>query len=319
VDRRNFLRLAASTPLVVPLAQVRDHFDVPLRRQLPPADLDHWQEVVADHAAAYATTPPARLLEAMTPDLTEISALANRYPHQRPLQVTAARACGLTGALHTDLEDAEAEDWLRTAAGYARLAEDAPMRTWVAMARAMDAYYTQRPRQVVRIADQARRSIGDGGGAALVQLTGLAARAHSAQGDADSAHDALESATELHAEVSTEDADTEFFGFPARQLTMYASSVYSHTGDDRAWDTQDEALEHFGDDPLSQTVILLERAEYVLERGDIDQAASIATNALDALNDDERIPLLLGQAHHLADRLDEHSPEAAADFRHHLT
>lgn len=155
-------------------------------------------------------------------------------------------------------------------------------------------------------------------GAAGVQLSGLAARAHAQQGNTVAARQELETATELFDRVATEDAEADFFGFPARQLTMYTSSVLSHIGDERAWDSQEEALELYDDDFLERTVILIERAHYLLDH-DLDHAAATAADAIADLDDQHRIPLLIDQAMNFADELSHHSPALAADYRSRIT
>ncbi|MEU0237702.1 helix-turn-helix transcriptional regulator [Nocardiopsis sp. NPDC006198] len=316
VHRRQFLTAAATTAAVVPLTDIRQILDAPLRRMLPASDLQHWSEVVDKHVTSYATTGPAHLIEALTPDLAEVSQLANRYPHQRDLQVITSRLCGLTGALHTDLDSSiEAQGWLRTAAGYARLADDAVMRTWLAMAGAMDAYYSHRPAETIRISTQAQESIGEAGGCALAQLLGLQARAHAIEGDRDAATEALHAARRVHEGAPVDDS---FFGFPEKQLVAYSASVLSHTGDPAAWDVQEQAIELHHDAPVDQAVLRLERADFQLLAGDVDASAQTATQAVQGLAASERIPLLLDQAYAYASRLEELSPEAASDYRSHL-
>ncbi|GAA3745057.1 hypothetical protein GCM10022205_34940 [Spinactinospora alkalitolerans] len=317
VDRRGFLGIAATTaPVVLPLGEVRQRLESPLKRLLPAADLEHWVSVADRHIAAYGTCTPADLLSALSEDLEEISALAGRYSHQRELQMVAARLCGLTGALHTDLDDdAEARDWLATAGGYARLADDASMRTWGAMAQAMLAYYGHRPAEVIAVAERARRGIGGDGGAARVQLTGLAARAHARLGDHDTARDALTAATELFSSVPDEEADDGFFGFPETQLSMYESSVLSLIGDPGAWSAQTTALDAYAGDPLSYSLILFDRARWQLRRGSVDDAAATAVTALADLRPAERLPLLLDQARALGGGIAERSPGTAEDYR----
>ncbi|WP_435109202.1 hypothetical protein [Nocardiopsis synnemataformans] len=317
VHRRQFLTTAASTAAVVPLADIRQILDAPLRRVLPTSDIQHWSAVVEGHVSSYGTTKPANLIEALTPDLAEVSQLAKRFPHQRDLQMITSRLCGLTGALHTDLDNStEAQGWLRTATGYAELADDAVMRTWSAMASAMDAYYAHRPAETVRISVKARESIGDEGGCALAQLVGLQARAHAFEGDKEAAAEALHAACDIHQSAPIDDG---FFGFPEKQMVAYSASVLSHTGDPSAWDVQDQAIELHQDAPLDLAVLRLERATFQLLTGDVDASAVTATDAVRKLDPSQRIPLFLDQASAYASRLEEHSPQAASTYRSHLT
>ncbi|GAB3724439.1 hypothetical protein [Nocardiopsis nanhaiensis] len=141
-----------------------------------------------------------------------------------------------------------------------------------------------------------------------------AARAHSQLGHTDAAHQELETDATLFEDVAAEDADAPFFGFPHRQVRMYTSSVLSHIGGEHAWDTQEEALDLYSHDFLEHTVILLERAHYLLDQ-DIDQAAETAADALLNLGAEHRLPLLVDQATAFGDELAEHSLAAANDYR----
>jgi hypothetical protein len=83
VERRQFLSLAAATPLLS-LDGTRSQMEAGLRRILPAADIDHWIDVASGHVAAYGAVPPATLLAGLHPDLDTIADLADRYPHQAP-------------------------------------------------------------------------------------------------------------------------------------------------------------------------------------------------------------------------------------------
>src|ERR1017187_3814799 len=119
------------------------------------------------------TLPPGTLLEQLAPDLSDLAALAGLYPQQRDLTRLAARLCGLTGALHTDLgDDRAARDWLHTATRYAAMSGDRATQHWIAMAQAMTATYAPAPARVLSIAGKAAAELGPGSSAAAAQLTG---------------------------------------------------------------------------------------------------------------------------------------------------
>ncbi len=120
------------------------------------------------------------------PDLADLADLTGGYPRERDLSLVAARLCGLTGALHTDLgNDRQASDWLHTAARYASLSGDTAQQYWAAVAQAMSALYGQQPGQVITIAGRARAGLGESACAPAAQLAGLTARAHAGGGRAD--------------------------------------------------------------------------------------------------------------------------------------
>ncbi|SDG75199.1 hypothetical protein SAMN05421505_107183 [Sinosporangium album] len=315
LERRQFLSLAAATPLIS-LEDTRSRMETGLRRVLPAADLEHWADVAAGHVAAYGTRPPGLLLTKLRPDLDEIAALAERYPHQTDLHLIASRLCGLVGALYTDLDfEREARDWLHTAGRYAHLSGDSTQRYWIAMAQAMTAFYGSAPARVIAITDRARATLGRTPSAPAAQLAGLAARAHAHLGAGDRAVAELDTAQTIFGKLTPGQTDEPFFGFPKAEMTMYSSQVLSRTGDARAWDEQDRALAAYpDDDPMDRPLILLDRARYVAGQGDSDQAAKIASDAITALPADLRVPLLVGQTRQVAALIARRSPHAATDL-----
>ncbi|GLZ09697.1 hypothetical protein Acsp03_71630 [Actinomadura sp. NBRC 104412] len=319
VERRNFLGLAAAAPLVVSLDSTRSRMDEGLRRVLPAQDLQHWWDATADHVAAYGTMPPTGLLKRLAPDLDSIAALAERYPHQRDLHLIASRLCGLTGALHTDLQqDRVARDWLHTANRYAELSGNTAQQYWVAMAQAMALMYapTPQPHRVVTIAERARNALGNASSASAAQLTGLAARAHAQLGRHAQAHTELHKARSIFDGLGDAQINEPFFGFPTQEMTMYSSQVLSRTGASTAWDEQNRALAGYAlDDPMDRPLILLDRARYVTGKGDADHAARIASDAIGAVPQQLRVPLLLTQVEDVASLIAQRSPQAANQLR----
>ncbi len=187
VNRRSFLVVAAA-PVLSHLDHVRRRMDADLRHVLPRPDADQWTVIADEHVAAYGALPPGRLLERLAPDLSDLADLVGQYPQQRELTRVASRLCGLTGALHTDLgDDRAARDWLHTAGRYAVMCGDVAAEYWVAMAQAMIVTYPPSPRRVLDIAARATGELGTRSVAGAAQLTGLAARAHAALGDASAA------------------------------------------------------------------------------------------------------------------------------------
>ncbi|WP_433177334.1 hypothetical protein [Actinoallomurus sp. CA-150999] len=315
VERRQFLSLAAATPLLG-LDGTRSRMEAGLRRVLPAADIDHWADVAAGHVAAYGTIPPATLLASLHPDLDEIAGLADRYPHQADLHLIASRLCGLVGALYTDLDqDREARDWLHTASRYADLSGDTTQRYWIAMAQAMTAFYGPAPQRVISIADRARATLGAAPSAPAAQLAGLTARTHALLGTADQARSELGIAHTIFDKLTAAQTNEPFFGFPAVEMTMYSSQVLSRTGDPHAWNEQTKALAGYpNDDPMDRPLILLDRARYVTEQGDPAQAAKIASDAISSVPNELRVPLLLNQTRQVAALIARRSPNAAAEL-----
>ncbi|WP_329522155.1 hypothetical protein [Spirillospora sp. NBC_01491] len=220
----------------------------------------------------------------MAPDLTDLADLARSYPRERDLNRTAARLCGLVGALHTDLgQDRPAREWLHTAAGYARHSGDLTQQYWTAMAQAMGAFYATRPNpaRVVQIAEDTRRDLGDATAAPAAQLAGLAARAHAAlPGHQQQARTALDHAQSLFDHLTPARPDERFWDFPEAEMLMYRSQVLTRIDSPDAWGAQENALAAYpGDDPMDRPLILLDRARHLAARQNADAAAHTATSA----------------------------------------
>ncbi|WP_067481817.1 helix-turn-helix domain-containing protein [Actinomadura hibisca] len=318
VDRRRFLSLAAATPLAVSLTDTRALMTADLRRQLPAADLEHWWDLTGTHAHAYGTTPPGALLARLDPDLAEIASLTKRYPHQRDLHLIASRLCGLTGALHTDLaQDRQAREWLYTASRYADLSGNTAQQYWVAMAEAMDAFYSRTPQRVIHIALRARHALGeDSPTPAAAQLAGLAARAHAQTGNVHAAHTELDKARVIFGNVASEQANEPWWGFPEREMTMYSSQVLSRTGHRDAWREQDKALAGYPTtDVMDRPLIFLDRARYLTGQNHPHEAAKVAADAITAIPARLRVPLLLSQVSDIADLIGTRSTTAASELQ----
>lgn len=316
VDRRGFLSVTAAVPVLFRLDQIRRRMDADLRHVLPTSEVDQWAQIAGQHEAAYGTIPPGTLLDRLTPDLSDLADLVGQYPQQRDLARLAARLCGLTGAVHTDLGDQRAaRDWLHTAGRYADMSGDLNTRYWVAMARAMTATYTPDPARVLAIAGQATAELGPCSGAAAAQLTGLAARAHATLGHTDAARTRLAAAERIADLLTTAQADEVFFGFPRREIAMYASQVLTATDDPAAWNAQTDALAGYpASDPMDRPLILLDRARHLARHDEPGQAASVAVTAITTLAPAQRVPLLITQARAVGKDITAVSPRIGSRY-----
>jgi transcriptional regulator with XRE-family HTH domain len=319
VDRRQFLQLAAAAPLIPALDETRRKMNADLRHVMPADELSRWSDIADANVAAYGQRPPAQLLASLQPDLADLADLTSGYPRERDLNLVAARLCGLTGALHTDLgNDRQASDWLHTAARYASLSGDTSQQYWVAVAQAMSALYGKQPSQVITIAARARTRLGDHPYAPAAQLAGLAARAHANAGHADEARAELGHAGQL---LGGSAPDSGFFGFPDRELLMYQSAVLTSIGDPAAPDAQAQALAAYpADDPMDRPLIRLDQARYLADQArDPHAAAQAALGAITDLPAPLRVPLLVAQARAVAPAISALSPHAAGRYNEELT
>lgn len=315
VNRRSFLTVVAS-PALFQLDQVRRRMDADLRRVLPPADTDQWTCIADEHAAAYGALPPGTLLEVLAPDLSDLAEVVGQYPQQRDLTRLAARMCGLTGALYTDLGDVRAaRDWLFRADRYAVMSGDLASQHWILMAQAMVATYPPMPRRVLAIAERAVGELDPHTCAATAQLTGLAARAHATLGDRKAARSALAVAERCADSLSVALADETFFGFPRRQMLMYTTQVLTATGDPAAWDASTNALASYPEsDPVDRPLILLCRARQLASTGQADHAARVAAAAITDLGPAWRVPLLASEARAVGKAISAASAQAGRQY-----
>jgi hypothetical protein len=313
VERRRFLQVTAAVPLLAQLDGIRRRMDSGLRHALPADETGRWNDIAAAHVADYGQRPPAQLLASLSPDLDELAGLTARYPRECDLSLIASRLCGLTGALHTDLEhDRAARDWLYTAARYANMSGDTTQQYWVAMAQAMSAFYGPNPLRAVAIAGKARATLGDVPCPPAAQLAGLAARAYARSGQPAAARAELRNAELLHDKTP---ADDGFFGFPGPELQMYRSQVLTLISDPAAWDAQTSALAAYPpDDPMDRPLIQLDRARYLAHRGDAEAGAQTALQAIADLPGPMRVPLLTAQATTLAADISQAAPAIARRY-----
>ena len=319
MDRRQFLQLAAAVPLIPALDETRRKMNADLRHVLPSDELSRWSDIADSHVAAYGQQPPAQLLTALQPDLSDLADLTSGYPRERDLSLVASRLCGLTGALHTDLgNDRQASDWLHTAARYAGLSADTAQQYWVAVAQALSALYGKQPGQVITIASRARTELGELACAPAAQLAGLTARAHARAGHAGAARAELDRAGQL---LGRSAPDGGFFGFPERELLMYLSAARTGIADPAAPDAQAQALAAYPDtDPMDRPLIRLDQARYLATQArDPHAAAQVAITAITDLPAALRVPLLVAQARAVAPAISVLSQQAAGRYHEELT
>lgn len=313
-NRRDLLNVAA--PVALQLDQIRRRMDTDLRHVLPSAETDEWARIVCQHVAAYGTLPPGTLLERLALDLSDLADLIGRYPQERDLARQASRLCGLVSALHTDLGDARAaRNWLYTGGRYAATSDDVASRYWIAMARAMTATYLHDPARVLAIARKAAGELGSHQGAAIAQLTGLAARAHAVLGDSRAARAQLTVAERLAEHLAPSEADEKFFGFPHREMVMYSSQVLTATDEPSAWNIQTDALSGYpASDHMDRPLILLDRARFLARHGEPDQASYVAATAITSLKPAWRVPLLINEARRVGKVITSVSPRSGSRY-----
>ncbi len=290
--------VAAATSVLSQLDQIRRRMDADLRHELPVADADKWVQIADQYVAAYGMVPPTELLERLAPDLADLAELVGQYPQQRDLTRLAARLCGLTGALNTDLgNNRAARDWLHTAGRYAAMSGDAATGYWVAMAQAMIAMYPLLPKQVLAIVSETTAKLGPHLCAGAAQLTGLAARAHGALSNAAAARAELGAAEALATGLSADQTNEDFFGFPRRAMLMYTSQVLMAIDDPAASAALDEALSCYPDnDPIDRPLILLDQARHLARHGHAEEAGEIVVTTITKLDPAWRVPLLATEA-----------------------
>ncbi|WP_131738634.1 hypothetical protein [Actinomadura roseirufa] len=99
--------------------------------------------------------------------------------------------------------------------------------------------------------------------------------------------------------------NTSAFGYNEAQLRFHEGSALTHLGDtDRAWDAQQCALALYpSSDFMDRTLTRLDRTLCLLRDGDSTGALEVATDALAALDDQQRQGIIDLRGHEVLDAL----------------
>ncbi|MGW6936865.1 helix-turn-helix domain-containing protein [Lentzea sp. NPDC054927] len=295
---------AAQEDLLGRLDQARLLVDQTLSKGLGSVErLGLIEERVGDRIDRYTHTPPTQVLAELMPDLLEVQELAeHRQPakvQERLSTVTAALGLLSADALMKLGEIDRARYWY----GTARLAADdttnGRLRAQVRAQEAMLPYYYGRLERTVSLAREAQAlSAGTVCGANALAAA-AEGRALARLGDSTGAERAMATAQRLVDQLDTPSSDAAF-EFNDKRLLLYLSGTLTYLGEfDRARHVQQEALERYRSDPtlvIDPALIKLDQAVGEAVHGDIDDACTLAVDALLNLPADHRTRIVLRRA-----------------------
>ncbi|WP_137815349.1 hypothetical protein [Gandjariella thermophila] len=177
-----------------------------------------------------------------------------QHPAQsRELHVVAGVVCGVLANASFDLGWLPAaETQARTAFLCAELAGNNALRAWIRGTQSLIAYWDDRPRDAVELAEDGWRYVPESG-TARVRLAAIAARAYARMREEAATEEALSRAERAREEVRAADDPGGMFAFPPAKQAMYAATARLWLGDEgnlaRAERLAGEAIELYVADP----------------------------------------------------------------------
>lgn len=252
-----------------------------------PHTLEQFRADLARIATTYTNRP-------VYPIFVELRALRNRafellegrqHPEQsRELHLVAGALCGMlaNASLHLGWLPA-AETQARTAFLCAELAGSNALRAWVRGTQSLVAYWDERPRVAVELAEDGWRYVPEAG-TARVRLASIEARAQARLRDQRAADNALARAEQARNEVRGADEPGGVFAFPVGKQSLYAATARLWLGDQHSYiDAERDAahaVELYEADPLEHRrlgelcLARLDLAAARLGRDDLDGAGA---------------------------------------------
>ncbi|GGQ83718.1 hypothetical protein [Couchioplanes azureus] len=244
-------------------------------------------------ARGYASTAPQTLLADLVDTRDgayQLLRLTRRPSDLAELYLIAGQVCGLAATTSWDLGDTAAADDLAAAAWtYAQLCNHATLRAWVRSVQATIAFWSHRPAEGLRVAEDGLRYAA---GASEVRLHAITARAWTMlPRGSDRALAALRRAFDAreHSRDTDELADSTGgeFAFPPARLALCAGAVHLGLGNGaQAARHSAEALHLYRQTPAPQRRwavhhgALIDLATARAQQGDLDGACDALEPAL---------------------------------------
>jgi tetratricopeptide (TPR) repeat protein len=272
------------------------------------AMLDQWEEATYSFGRQYTTTAPLRLLCDV---LLELSAVRTAMSRRQPIDLQerlcrmAAQLAGLAGMIMINLGDHRlARSFFRTGRTAADETGDRALRAWIAARESLVPLYFGDAREALTLAKKSRDMAGSTPCAAQAMAPVVEARAlammsngESKKEIVDQAKRALARARNAFAHMRPEDQEDVAFGYTEKQLYFYQGDVLTKLGQTiEAEVVLDQALEKYEDHILDQTLIRLDQAQCKLIDGELDEALTIGTKALQLVGDEYLTDLILRPA-----------------------
>jgi hypothetical protein len=298
------------------------------------ADTDRLHGRVAGLAESYLWTPPAPVLDDLTPLLAEL-ARRLRDPgltshDRRELQIAAARASGVLAYAALDLgHPAAAEQHGAVAWQLADRAEHDELRAWARGTQSLIARFGGSYARAYALIHDGLRFGHAGNGSAGVRLLAGAAQCAANLGDAATALDYLDQAERLHPTLARDEV-RGVFAFPLAKLRYYGGSALMWVSDPAALERSardaTEAIELWrGETPQlrsldDEALAAVYAATAHIRLGRVDDGMAAVADVLE-LPADRRISWLGKRVGELAALLDVPryaGSSVAADARHAL-
>lgn len=311
VDRRAVLAGSAGAAVLLGDAEA-------LRRELAgavdhasmsEASLDDWEHTVYQHGLAYRYRPPTSLLVDLTNDFTELSRLLERRQAilvpTRLTRVVAQMAGLMCGTFLRLDQHAAARNWARTAKIVAKESGDSKVHAWILSEEAYSYYYDGNLVQAVSLAAQAQYVANQAPCAGVAHSAAIEARVHALRGRAGEAHAALDGAERALSDLDAEARIPSAFGYDEARLAHHTSTTYTYLGQTTAAaNAQDQALAlYLRTDYFNRPLVLLDRADCLVQANDVPAAAEYAKQALCAFGAERRTPVVDNRARHVLDQI----------------
>ena len=285
------------------LASLRMQLDEALAAcSVSPRQMELIEASTRRHVQDYPATPPAVMVERIAAECAEVTALSRRR-QPAAIQARLSRCAALLATLCADAlmrlgETADARLWYRTAMLAADDSEQPSLGVLVRAQAAMLPYYFGDARETVELADEALAM-----STKPCRSTALAAasraRALARIGDTDAARGAVQVARALFDDVGGDDSDAAFC-FTAKRFLFYLSGAATGMADTRTgYRLQDEALTLYRTSAtwsIDPSLILLDRARCLALDKRVDEAATVALEAITELPQPQRTEIVLARA-----------------------
>jgi transcriptional regulator with XRE-family HTH domain len=239
---RGVLVAAAGVEDVQDADGVAESEAVELARRASASDMSRetlqWLEAAFDELAmAYATTPPAELLERVRRHLGYVGQLVEARKtleqHRRLLKVGGWLAL-LKATVHVDLrQTAAAAAHLATAEDLAAQAEDPDIGAWCLETRAWEALTAGDYRRAVDLSQRAQ-VIAPVGGSAIIQATAQEGRAWARIGNRKATRAALDRVEAMASSLRTPERPEHHYRYDPAKALSYAATTLSWVGDPAA-------------------------------------------------------------------------------------
>lgn len=308
VERRQLLQalamlgVATVSPVTDALHTIRGHVEKSLDRDFT-AQIEDWDETVAEYGYSYLATPPEQLIGELAADLVSVQALKPYLPvdsasRSRWFRVTAGLSLLLAKTLGNIGQVRPARAWWTTAQHAADSSGDVDLSMWISGERLVRGLYERRPtpvllRQAAAVAESSSGRTSPG----LLQVHTMRAQLFAVVGRADEAIAEVRRAEDafgrLPASAKNDIASDWCFG--EDRIRYMTAWVHAHLGQcgplDVAADRAVRLLEAV-DQPRSATQVKLLQAAGYVRSGDVVAGVAHATSTYEECPPGQRTALV---------------------------